>query len=140
MQFKWYGVQPSFQWPCDPQWPITALHPSRDFHWLRGRHGIQSQSVGLALAETPVREHFLSFRSYCLSLRGYARVIKFHLFFFLVALGLCCYARALSSCSEQGLLSLWCVGFSLLWLLSWSTGARHAGSVVVACELSCSEA
>ena len=47
---------------------------------------------------------------------------------FLVSLGLCCYAQALSSCSEQGLPSLWCASFSLLWLLSsWSTGARHAG-------------
>ena len=37
--------------------------------------------------------------------------------------------------------SLWCVGFSLQWfLLMWSMGARHVGTVVVAHGLSCSEA
>ena len=43
-------------------------------------------------------------------------------------------ARGLSLVAASGGYSrLWCVGFSLRWLLPlWSTGSRHAGSVVVA--------
>ena len=34
---------------------------------------------------------------------------------------------------SRGYSCLWCAGFSLQWLLLlWSTGSRHAGSVVVA--------
>ena len=48
--------------------------------------------------------------------------------FILVALGLCCCAQAFSSCSEQGLLFVWCAGFLLLWLLLLqSAGSRRAG-------------
>ena len=43
--------------------------------------------------------------------------------------------------SSKGYSSLWCVGYSLLWLLlSRSTGSRYAGSVVVVQGLSCSAA
>ena len=37
------------------------------------------------------------------------------LFYFSAALGLGCCTRAFSSCSEQGLLLLWCIGFSFGW-------------------------
>ena len=37
-------------------------------------------------------------------------------FFFLAALGLCCYSWASSSCSVWGPFSTWCVGFLLWWL------------------------
>ena len=60
----------------------------------------------------------------------------------MAVLGLRCCAWAFSSCGERGgYPSLWCVGFSLLWLLLLrSTGSRragfsklwHVGSVVVA--------
>ena len=60
-----------------------------------------------------------------------------YLFIYLAALGLCCCARAFSSCGEPGLLfvvvsggysSLQCLRFSLRWLLLlWSTGSRRAG-------------
>ena len=41
--------------------------------------------------------------------------------------------------ASGGYSSLQCAGFSLRWLLLlWSTGSRHAGSVVVAHGLSCS--
>ena len=44
----------------------------------------------------------------------------------MAALGLCCCARAFSSCGE--LSSLRCAGFSLWWLLLLrSTGSRHTG-------------
>ena len=77
------------------------------------------------------------------------------------ALGLRCCAQAFSSCSKWGLLSLWCMGFSLQWLLllrstvsrrtgfiSCGTrasvvvarGFQSTGSVVVAHGLSCSMA
>ena len=50
------------------------------------------------------------------------------MYLFLAALGLRCCAQAFSSCGEGGYSSLWCVGFSLWWLLLlWSTGSRHAG-------------
>ena len=77
------------------------------------------------------------------------------IYLFLAALGLCCCARAFSSCSEQGLLFLVVCGLLLL----QSTGSRHAGfsscgtwaqqlwlagsrgqAVVVAHGLSCSAA
>ena len=46
-------------------------------------------------------------------------------------LGLWCWAWAFSSCSEQGLLFVWCMGFSLQWLLLLlTTGSRHMGLVV----------
>lgn len=48
--------------------------------------------------------------------------IAFRTFFFLVALGLCCYTQAFSSCSEQGLLSCGGAGASL--------AAEHRFSVV----------
>ena len=58
------------------------------------------------------------------------------IYLFLVFLGLCCFAQAFSSCGEWGYFSLWCMDFSLWWLLLlWSTG-----SVVVVCRLSCSMA
>lgn len=49
-------------------------------------------------------------------------VFKFRNSFFLVALGLCCYTQAFSSCSEQGLLSCGGAGASL--------AAEHRFSVV----------
>ena len=58
-------------------------------------------------------------------------------YLFLAALGLCCYMRAFSSCSEQGLLSSCgarashCSGFSCH--KAWVLGAR--GSVVAAHRL-----
>ena len=43
--------------------------------------------------------------------------------------------------ASRGYSSLRCAGFSLSWLLLlWSTGSRHAGSVVVVHGLSCSVA
>ena len=48
--------------------------------------------------------------------------------FFLAVLGLCCCTLAFSSCGSRGYSSLWCVGFSLRWLLLLrSMGSRHAG-------------
>ena len=42
-------------------------------------------------------------------------------------------ARGLSPVAASGgYSSLWCAGFSLQWLLLWSTGSRRTGSVVVA--------
>ena len=52
---------------------------------------------------------------------------KIYLFQFLAVVGLRCCTRAFSGCSGQGLSSLQCVGFSLHWLLLWSTGSRHVG-------------
>ena len=47
---------------------------------------------------------------------------------FLAALGLRCCGWALSSFNERACPSLWCSGFSLLWLLSWwSTDSRVCG-------------
>ena len=52
----------------------------------------------------------------------------YFIYLFLAALGLCCRARAFSSCSEQGYSLLPCAGFSLLWLLLLrSTASRRAG-------------
>ena len=68
---------------------------------------------------------------------------KFYLFIYLLAaLGLHYCAQAFSLVAvSRGYSSLWCMGFSLWWpLLLWSTGSRHAGSVVVAHGLSCSAA
>ena len=58
-------------------------------------------------------------------------------YLFLDVLGLRCSTRAFSSCRAQGLLFLQCVGFSLMWLLLWSTDSWREGSIVVAHELSC---
>ena len=51
------------------------------------------------------------------------------IYLFLAELGLCCCAPAFSSCGERGSYSsLWCVGFSLRWLLLLrSTGCRRTG-------------
>ena len=42
--------------------------------------------------------------------------------------------------ASRGYSSLWCMGFSLQWLLLLSTGSGRTGSVVVAHRLSCSAA
>ena len=56
----------------------------------------------------------------------YLFILKINLF--LAALGLRCCAQAFSSCGEQGYSFLWCVGFSLRWLLLLrSTGSRRVG-------------
>ena len=50
------------------------------------------------------------------------------IYLFLAMLGLCCCARAFSSCGERGLLFVWCMGFSLWWLLLLqSMGSRCTG-------------
>ena len=49
---------------------------------------------------------FLTFKSICIYL------------FILIALGLCCFVQAFSSCSEQGLVLVVVMDFSLWWLLS----------------------
>ena len=56
----------------------------------------------------------------------------------MAALGLHCYCYgwAFSSFGEQGLLFLRCWGFSLWWLLLWSTGSGLWASIVAACGLS----
>ena len=54
--------------------------------------------------------------------------IIYFMYLFLTALGLRCCARAFSSCSERGLLSVAVCSFSLWWLLLLqSTGSRHMG-------------
>ena len=71
-------------------------------------------------------------------------VLFIHLFnfiFFLAALGLHCCTQIFSICRKLGLLQLWCMGFSLCWLLLLpSTVSRAYSSVVVAHRLSCSVA
>ena len=60
----------------------------------------------------------------------------------MAVLDLCCCVQAFSSCSERGLSSLQCAGFSLQWLLLLrSTGSRQAyfsscGSRALECRLS----
>ena len=74
--------------------------------------------------------HTQSFRPGCyLPFNGHFFKNKFiYLFLFLAVLGLCCCARAFSSCGELGYSLLWCMGFSLRWLLLlWSTGSRRVG-------------
>ena len=52
----------------------------------------------------------------------------YFIYLFLAALGLRCYAWAFSGCGEQGISSLWCMGFSWRWLLLLkSTGSRLTG-------------
>ena len=62
---------------------------------------------------------------------NYLFFLKFiyFIYLFLAALGLCCCTWAFSSCSHSGgYSSLWCVGFSLRWLLLLrSTGTRREG-------------
>ena len=64
------------------------------------------------------------------------KFLKINLFiYFWLRRSLLLHALSLVAVSG-GYSSFWCVGFSLRWLLlSWSTGSRHVGSVVVACEL-----
>ena len=50
---------------------------------------------------------------------------------FLAALGRGCCVRAFSSSGEKGYSLLQCVGFSLWWLLLWSTGSRQKWTWVV---------
>ena len=59
----------------------------------------------------------------------------------MAALGLHCCVWAFSSCSEWGLLSLWCVGVSLWWLLFLqSMGTRVCRLQLLLCpRLSCSK-
>ena len=64
---------------------------------------------------------------------------KKFLFKFLVALGLHCFSWAFSSCREWELLSFWCLGFSLRWLLLWSKSLGAWASVVTAYRLSYSQ-
>ena len=47
--------------------------------------------------------------------------------YLLTALGLRCSVRVFSSFCEQGLSSLWCMGFSLQWLLFCGSGCRWSG-------------
>ena len=81
------------------------------------------------------------------------RLIDWLCWVFVAACGLSLVAVRGGYSSSGGYSSLWCVGFSLRWLLLlWSTGSRHvgfrscgtwalsAGSVVVAHGLSCSAA
>ena len=54
---------------------------------------------------------------------------------FLATLDMSCCVQAFSSCGKQGN-SLWCISFSLQWLLlRWSTAFRRMGSVVAALRL-----
>ena len=47
-----------------------------------------------------------------------------YIFIYFVALGLGCCMQAFFSCGKEGLLSTWCAGFSLRWLLLMqSTGS-----------------
>ena len=90
------------------------------------------------------------------------------IYLFLAALGLCCFSRTLSGCSESGLVSVVVPSFSLQWFsccraqalgaqasvvaapgsvaakqahLLWGTGARtQAQAVLAAPKLGCSEA
>ena len=56
------------------------------------------------------------------------KIVFFCLFVFLAALGLCCCARAFSSCGEWGLLFVAVRGLLIAWiLLLRSMGSRHAG-------------
>ena len=70
-------------------------------------------------------------------LLDFFKKINLFIYLFLAALGLGCYSRVFLAAASGDYSSLQCVGFSLWWLLLlWSTGSRHAGSVVVAHRLS----
>ena len=81
-------------------------------------------------------------RSPDLSVLNFCVCLVFHCTGSLLLLG------RLSRCEAQGLLWWWCSGFSLRWLLLWSTGSRArrlqqvrfpgSSSIVVAYGLSCS--
>ena len=65
------------------------------------------------------------------------KFIYLFIYLFRAELGLCCCARAFSSCSERGLLFIACADFSLWWLLLLRSRALGAwASVVVARGLS----
>ena len=69
------------------------------------------------------------------------KLINLFVYLFLAALGLCCYARAFSSCGERGLLFVAVRGLLIVVAsLVAEHGLRSAGSVVVAHGLSCSAA
>ena len=56
--------------------------------------------------------------------------LNIYLFIIYWVLGLCCFARAISSGDEPGYSLLWCMGFSLWWLLLlWGSGFGGGGSV-----------
>ena len=56
---------------------------------------------------------------------NFLSVFKTFIYLFLATLGLCCCMQAFPSCGKWGLLLLWCMGFSLQWLLLWSTSSRE---------------
>ena len=69
------------------------------------------------------------------------KLINLFVYLFFAALGLCCYARAFSSCGERGLLFVAVRGLLIVVAsLVAEHGLRSAGSVVVAHGLSCSAA
>ena len=57
--------------------------------------------------------------------------LKIYLFLFLAALGLCCCARAFSSCGERGLLFVAVRGLLIGWLLLLQSSALGAWALVV---------
>ena len=60
--------------------------------------------------------------------REVPQFLKFFKNLFLAVIGLHCCTQAFSSAERQGYSSLWCLGFSLWWLLLLqSTGPRSAG-------------
>ena len=65
------------------------------------------------------------------------KFIYFNLFLFLAALGFVAVRWLSLVAASGGYSSLWCVGFSLRWLLLWGAWALGSwASVVVACGLS----
>ena len=74
-------------------------------------------------------------------LQNFYLFIYLFIYLFMAVLGLRFCARVLSSCGKRGPLFMQCAGLSLSRPLPlWSTGSRHASSVIVAHRPSCSAA
>ena len=117
-----------FSCSCRIQFPNQGSNPGP----LHQGHGVLTtgppgESPRLLFLSCSFISYFLIDTRYFYGLLGLFFVfLFFHLF--LAMLGLCCCARAFSSCGELGLLFVVVCGLSLWWLLLlWSTGSRRAG-------------
>ena len=112
---------------------LRAAGPNTECRARQERTRVQ---VHVASSETRDLQYMQFPFIYIILWKGCLASVPF-LYLLMAALGLSCWPQVFSSCGEEGLLSSWCVGFSLRWILLFQSTGSVAEADGISCPTAC---